>query len=92
MVNVLLPEPGDLMLVGEKVAVIPEGLPLTLRLKADLKVVEVVVKTETVVLLPARIVAAPAEVAKVNVAGTLTIRFTAEEIVFPPELARTDNG
>ena len=92
MVNVLLPDPGDLMLVGDKFADIPDGFPLTLRLMADLNVEEIAVETESVVLLPTRIVAVLTDVAIVNVAGTETTKLTAEVMLVPPEVPRTMSG
>ena len=85
----LLPDPGDLMLVGEKFAVMPDGCPLTLRLTAVLKVEVTVVLTETVVLLPTRIVAALVDAVMLNVAGTETTRLTVADFVVPPEVAVT---
>ena len=77
------------MLVGEKLAVRPAGCPVTLRLTADLNVEEMVVETETVVLLPTRIVAELTDVLMANVGGIVTIKFTAADLVVPPEVAVT---
>ena len=87
MVKVLLPDPGDLILVGEKFAVSPDGCPDTVTFTADLKVEVIVVVAVTVALLPTRIVAELADMANVNVAGTVTTRLTVAVFAVPPEVA-----
>jgi hypothetical protein len=52
-VSLLVPEPGAAMLVGEKLAVIPVGNPVTVSATAALNEVEAAVVKLTVVLLPA---------------------------------------
>ena len=59
---------------------------------ADLNVEVMLVETETVVLLPARRVAEIMEVAKLNVAGTVTTRFTAAVLVVDPDTAVMVSG
>ena len=85
IVKVLLPDPGALMLVGEKFAVMPEGWPLTERFTAVLKVEEIVVETVTTALFPTRIVVELDEAVIANVAGTFTTRFTVADLVVPPD-------
>ena len=80
------------MLVGEKLAVSPDGCPDTVRLTADLKVEVIVVVAVTVALLPTSIVTEPADVARVKVAGTVTTRLTVAVFEVPPEVAVTVTG
>ena len=92
IVNVLLPEPGDLMLVVEKLAPSPDGCPLTDKLTAVLKVLVIDVVNDTVVFLPARIVTALLDPVSVKVAGTLMFKLTVAVFVVPPEAAVTVTG
>jgi len=92
IVKVLPPDPGDLILVGEKFAVSPDGWPETVRFTADLKAEVIVVVAVTVALLPTRIVAEPVDVANVKVAGTETTRLVAAVFAVPLEAAVTVTG
>ena len=88
----LLPAPGDLILVGEKFAIRPDGCPVTVTLIADLNVEEIVVVTETATLFPAKIVAELTDAAKVNVAGIVTTKLTVAVFDFPPDVAVIVSG
>jgi|SRR6185312_6727982 len=92
IVRVPLPDPGDLMLVGEKFAISPDGCPDTVRFIADLKVEEMVVVAVTVALLPTSIVAEVVDVASVNVAGIVTTKLTGAVLDTPPEVAVMVSG
>jgi hypothetical protein len=84
---VLLPEPGDAMLAGAKLAVIPLGTPLTARLTAALKLVLAVVVKVTLPRLPAATVSELGETASVKVGGTSRVTVLVAVLVIPPPAA-----
>lgn len=80
----LRPDPGAEMLVGEKLAVIPLGSPLTDRFTAALNVALAVVVTVTVAWPPAAKVAGLDEMARVNVGTGRMVSVMFAVLVNPP--------
>lgn len=87
MVNTLDPDPGADRLVDAKVAVTPAGAPLTASVTAWLNPPATVIVAVDVPLPPCRTVNAPADIAALIDAGTVT---TASRQKFTRSLAFTD--
>lgn len=87
-VSVLLPLPGAAMLVGAKLAVTPEGSPLTDSATDELNPFNAAVETVTRAEPPAVTVALVALGVSVKL-GTATVRLNGEVLVTPPPVAVT---
>ena len=87
--KVLLPEPGEAMLAGAKVAVTPFGRPLTEKATAEWKPFCAVVERVMDAALPAVTLALVALGDRVKVGGGLTVRLIVWVFVTPPPVAVT---
>ena len=85
--KVLVPEPGEAMLVGEKVTVTPAGSPLMENVTAELKPLARAVVSVTGTAPPGATVALEELVERVNPGGGRTVRVNAWVLVVPPPTA-----